>query len=823
MKLFKFFLILIFTATAALAAPAKNNLHEKKQLIQKKIQANKETAKVINEITINIYEKEGNFRIEIKSDSDDYALYKRLGSYYLAFMGKQKINIPKMETKQFQIATPDINEVSLITIIPTFDLVNVSGTGKNLILDFSNNEQSRINKQYFQIDRSGDDVIIKSNTLKNAVSFVDPDVGDYIYIITANKSERLKPQKFPIIQFEESINGAVFSSFDGKIALQKDKSGYYIPFTSWENVAEASKNVKVALQVSRSGETKITPLIPSDINTFKAQKHYLLEQISDSKYLSPERMEFAKFYLQNEMYFEAKGIMDNIAKDDPNYIDFLDARLIYAICLYQINHYAEAQDLLQIINLNYLPFKAKEEVVFWLAVANSSVVGNNVISINFLEFFKKYGNKYPENLLKELAFKDLALLLAAKDNKEAENVINFLKNLSLDHLQYNLLAYYSALLQLNYGVDSKAIETLQKLTELADDSLVRTVSTYDLVRLRYANNEISLDQAIEELNKVRIAWRGDKIEYNNLNFLAQLYFKKGDYIEALRVKKELVTKFPNSGDSLIIAAEMSKIFLDLFTNPEFMKKISDAEAVALYYEFRELTPIGKAGDDIVSQLTIRLINLDLLSRAQALLEHQVKYRFVGEERLSAILKLSYVYLLDRKPQLAYENLDAYKNLSNLEWYQYQRLLLTAKALIDMDRSEDALDILANSDSQDADDLKLEANWRLGEFKQVQNMLEPGIYDLKSKAELDNAEKIMLFRLTICYSMNKQPEKIKTIIDDFGSKFKENEQILNNIKFLYEVDNSVDYRNLDGSVDASKFEKFMEDFKKNLTNNDELKN
>ena len=62
-------------------------------------------------------------------------------------------------------------------------------------------------------------------------------------------------------------------------------------------------------------------------------------------------------------------------------------------------------------------------------------------------------------------------------------------------------------------------------------------------------------------------------------------------------------------------------------------------ALALYDEYRELTPAGSEGDEMIGRLADRLVGVDLLDRAVALLDHQIKFRLKGEKRVEVRTKL----------------------------------------------------------------------------------------------------------------------------------------------------------------------------------------
>src|SRR4029077_3057750 len=76
------------------------------------------------------------------------------------------------------------------------------------------------------------------------------------------------------------------------------------------------------------------------------------------------------------------------------------------------------------------------------------------------------------------------------------------------------------------------------------------------------------------------------------------------------------------------------------------------EALSLFYDFRELTPIGRRGDEMIRRLSDRLVSVDLLDQAAELLQHQVDHRLQGAARAQVATRLATVYLMNRKPERA---------------------------------------------------------------------------------------------------------------------------------------------------------------------------
>ena len=119
------------------------------------------------------------------------------------------------------------------------------------------------------------------------------------------------------------------------------------------------------------------------------------------------------------------------------------------------------------------------------------------------------------------------------------------------------------------------------------------------------------------------------------------------------------------------------------------------DALALFYDFRELTPIGRRGDEMIRRLADRLVSVDLLYQASELLQHQVDHRLQGAARAQVATRLAVIYLMDRKPDRALAALRATRIADLNNDLRNQRLLLEARALSEIGRHDVALEVVAN--------------------------------------------------------------------------------------------------------------------------------
>src|SRR5215469_6250614 len=100
---------------------------------------------------------------------------------------------------------------------------------------------------------------------------------------------------------------------------------------------------------------------------------------------------------------------------------------------------------------------------------------------------------------------------------------------------------------------------------------------------------------------------------------------------------------------------MRTAFVNLFLKGQ-ADKMPPVEALSLFYDFIDLTPIGPNGDEMIRRMADRLVAVDLLEPAASLLEYQVTKRLDGIARAQVATRLAMIDLLDHKPREALEAL-----------------------------------------------------------------------------------------------------------------------------------------------------------------------
>src|SRR5204863_33425 len=157
------------------------------------------------------------------------------------------------------------------------------------------------------------------------------------------------------------------------------------------------------------------------------------------------------------------------------------------------------------------------------------------------------------------------------------------------------------------------------------------------------------------------------------------------------------------------------LFAHLFPGPK-SADLPPVDALGTFYEFRELTPIGRRGDEMIRRLADRLVAVDLLDQASELLQYQIDRRLEGAARAQVAARLAMVYLTSRKPDRALGALRSTRIADLSGELRQQRLLLEARAQSDIGRHDLALDIITNiagnGEERSGLDRRLAADYRI---------------------------------------------------------------------------------------------------------------
>ncbi|MBN9615165.1 MAG: hypothetical protein J0G35_06285, partial [Acidobacteriales bacterium] len=301
-----------------------------------------------------------------------------------------------------------------------------------------------------------------------------------------------------------------------------------------------------------------------------------------------------------------------------------------------------------------------------------------------------------------------AALRAAVETSDAQLALRLLGEVDFPKLDPEQVSYFQLMqgrtAELE-GRDQDAVDTYGQVIAY-DVRPTRAEAVYRTLLLLRKQGKVDLAKATDTLSAEALMWRGTALEADMQKLLAELYFANHDYRDGFDAVKQAAASFPESESTDTLLAEAQTTFEDLYLNGA-ADTLSDLDALALYYDFRQLTPPGTRGDEMIRNLARRLVKVDLLTQAADLLEYQIDSRLTGVAQSQVAADLALIRIADRNPEGALRVLNRTRLADLPPQLERQRRVLEARALIDAGRQELALDLISKLNGKDADILRVD--------------------------------------------------------------------------------------------------------------------
>lgn len=477
---------------------------------------------------------------------------------------------------------------------------------------------------------------------------------------------------------------------------------------------------------------------------------------------SGARIELARLLLANRLDFEASGVLSVAAAEDPSLLRQRHFLLLQGIALLRMGRGAEARRVLATDIVAEDP-----EAVLWRALLDARAKRWTAALAGFRRS-KALIDLYPEDL--QAAF-HLAAARAAIESKEwgyAERALAAAGEQSREAGVSDEIALLKARIDEGTGREDVAEESYRKLAESAE----RPIAAEAALRwpaLALARRSMEPEEAVARLETASVAWRGDEVEIGALGQLGRFYAQSGRWRDAFTVARRASRIFPDHDTSRALHDETGRLFEDLFLSGK-SESLSRVDALALYFDFKEFTPIGRRGDEIVRRLADRLVELDLLEHAGDLLQHQVENRLSGVARATVAARLATVRLMDGKPQRALQAIQATRLPELPATIKRARILLEARALSDLSRTDLALEVIAAESGPEIERLRADILWTGRRWREAGEQHERLAGLRWQGAEpLDDRERLDLLRAGIAYALAEEGLALDRLRARFSAK------------------------------------------------------
>jgi len=291
------------------------------------------------------------------------------------------------------------------------------------------------------------------------------------------------------------------------------------------------------------------------------------------------------------------------------------------------------------------------------------------------------------------------------------------------------LAYLKGVGQKMTGYPEKAVENLRIAVNADKLGPYGAKSELLLIKDELSREAITVPEAIKRMERLRFVWRGDSLESEIYESLGQLYIQNNEGRSGLSLLKRSAEIAPTSVERRAVVRQMAQLYKQIFTGDAF-ENLDPMEAISVYDEFKELTPVGNEGNIIIDRLADKLMEIDLMSRAVTVLQDKMERLQGGEDAIKSGLRIAAIQLIDRKPKAAMDTLQKVDGMlrpykgDDKSILNQKTILLKARSLADSGQSQQALFMTEGLD--DTDDvlrLRVDTAWDAGDWVAVSDNLD----------------------------------------------------------------------------------------------------
>jgi tetratricopeptide (TPR) repeat protein len=707
------------------------------------------------------------------------AVFRRNDSIWLVFDTDATIDTRGMVSALAETAeTIDVQQFDDYQILrldmndPVLATVGVDGNAWSLVIGDMILEPSRPLQLERTLRGDGGSVLrVLYQDPQNIRQVTDPFVGDSISLVTGFGPPRglLKPQSFVDLNALSSAQG---------IAIVPKSDDVNMQILGDDVIIEKTGGLSLSSRHLRGGTGSLSTIVDAEEGNFLefvslstegpgAYRSKLLD-LQSKLSAAPEGrrrkplMALSRFYLAHQFAQEALGLMKLALEEEPALAEDSSFNLMMGAAQTMANRPEEAYG-----HLNRPDLKNSPDAAVWQTIVDVKLGNWTPARIAMPRGRAVVGN-YPPAIQTEFKLAAAQAMVEVNDFGVANGMLAEIEPAEVTPSQaarYDILRGRVA----DASGRSQEALTVFDLVTRSDDRPRAAEAEYRALRIRYRDGELDIDETIDRLAGLATSWRGDEIELKTLRFLAQLHAERGQYREAFEAMKSAVQAEPDSDTTRLLQEEMNGLFHALFLEGK-ADEMQPVKALALYYDFREMTPIGRQGDEMVRLLAKRLVEVDLLDQATELLRHQVDNRLKGAARAQIAADLAAIYLMDRKAEEALRVLNRTRQASLPSTLERQRNIVEARALTESGRPDLALELVRNMRGSDVDRLRADTFWAAESWREAGEQLEAMHGSRWSdNIPLDELERRDILRAAIAYSLAGDQLSLERLQTKYATK------------------------------------------------------
>jgi tetratricopeptide (TPR) repeat protein len=611
----------------------------------------------------------------------------------------------------------------------------------------------------------------------NALSFEDPDVGDALYVVPTGKPDQVIRNVSYLTDFAmiPTVLGMVVRPL--KDGLRVNPVHDFVSLTSPDGLTATPEGVGTPVLIGEADA-----LSDDDNNRLfdfpnwrqgglrmlwenrrKLQDEIVISQTPGER--AGLLMKMAMLYFSNNFGQETLGVLELVLIENPDMEKNPNFIAMRGAANAMSGHFNEALQ-----DLSYPPIQNNPEVNLWIGFAAAATEQWLMADRSFPKS-NRLLLQYPDNIAIPFTIYMAESALHMGHTDTAKKLLDTI-NMTSEALAPQYQAAISYLRGETLSQDGKPEQAEEVWQPVANglDRLYHAKTSLAMTRLLLQQKKISLKDAVERIDSLRFAWRGDGLEVEILHMLGALRIQNGQVLSGLQDMKQ-ATDLADSllNDSTPVRDEMKSVFSDLFVGGQ-ASKLSPLEAVSIYGEFNTLLPAGLEGATATLGFADYLVSMDLLPKAAELIEDQIGIGMPEEKIISAGEKLAAVYLLDKRPQQALEALGKTERSNMTAKDREERGLLRARAQSQLNQTDAAIGTLSTMTSRNAGRLKADVLWRAQKWAAAAETIETLLPDAGRPISEEDAS--LVVNAAVARKLSGNVEKLKEIKEKFGAAMEE---------------------------------------------------
>ncbi|MBW4330447.1 hypothetical protein KY084_06110 [Stakelama sp. CBK3Z-3] len=267
---------------------------------------------------------------------------------------------------------------------------------------------------------------------------------------------------------------------------------------------------------------------------------------------------------------------------------------------------------------------------------------------------------------------------------------------------------------------------------LAGDVREKPAAQLAIIEAELAEKSLSPGAAAKQLDTILYRWRGDVTERKALKLRWDVAEEMGDERAALEAGASLFRHFDLGKQTRPVLERLQAMLSDLLLDDQ---RLPLSQAAGIYWEYRDLSPTGGAGDAVAARLADRLADARLFQRAAELLRYQMDNRATDIAKGPLSVRIAELELLAGRPDAALAVMEASDEPAYPQTMLTDRRRMSAIALFRLGKNAEAmtmLDLVPDSAPLKAEMLWHRRDWQ--RFAKVNAAALPGPAGIDAMAE-----------------------------------------------------------------------------------------